>query len=335
MRTKRKIVILIVTFVVLLILFTTLIVRRKRSYINSRNASGLVKSNIITNENSGIPSTKDRGLSFGLTSWQLKENGSLKKIDSIFMPILEKAYNLEKKEDPESKNKDETIEDELFRHNQRLISFKIEGKHSIGNYLFGLLRKTIDNICACSPPDGKKHETFGISSEHTALIRHYIKYFKTFVCMPKVIYHGNTEPEDIYKLHFDSINCFIGARLTKYHTASSFTKGEEKYMTYIEQFIDTEASDIPIEILSEGRERLSVKDHILYTLLHYICLFYSKSQETRDMLYTKMKIEKMGISSINLSKIINDYRYSDIVESIRPIHFVNDSSCIVKPLIVK
>lgn len=341
MRAKRKIIILVLAFTMLFIFSIAAIIKQRHLKTNSQNSHGM---NILSNSTNKTCdtssdrtlSTEDESPSLNLLNNMPKENEIIDKIDSSFALILREDNGLMKKEDScNSQNNTESIENKLFKRTPRLISFEVKEKNSMGDYLFSLLRKTIDSICNCSPSSGRKYEKFEITSDHTGLINHYMKSFKTLVYKLEVMYSDGLELENIYTPYSDSIDCFIGIKLTKYHTKNPFTKNEQRYISYIEQFVDTEALNIPINMEGKAQSCLNVRDHIVYTLLHYICLFYLKSQRTIDMLYTKLNAEKVGASNVDPSKIINGYKYKDIIETMRPIHFVNTNGCIVKPLIMK
>nr|AGE96582.1 hypothetical protein ECU10_1800 [Encephalitozoon cuniculi] len=334
---KDRVIAFMLTFVVLLILCTGAIVMQRRSR-GSQSYRTPYKSGCCTSEvgdknpSRGV-AAKDRTLRFRSLTGTVEENEDVKSNSFVLAPG--ENHGLTGKEDFSHASNREPIEDKLFRRSPRLISFDVKKGDYIGSCLFELLRKTIDNICDNTPAGQKIHKTFEVNSEHTGLISHYMKYLRVFSRRLEVLYYDNLEVEDIYTPYSDSIDCFTGIKLTKYHTSTNFTEEEQKYISYIRQFVDPEAEKIPIKIESEAQSRLNAMDHIVYTLLHYISLFYSKSQNTMDMLYAKVRAERTGTSTTDPSRVINGYKYSDIVESVRPIHFVNTNACIVKPLIVK
>ncbi|AFN83985.1 hypothetical protein EROM_101700 [Encephalitozoon romaleae SJ-2008] len=341
MRTKRKIIILILVFTVLFILSIGVIIKERHLKTSSQTSHGMSILSNSTNKTYDISSDRtlsieDENLSLNSLNNMPKENEVMDKIDSSFALILREDNGLIRKEDScNSRNNTESIENKLFKRSPRLISFEVKEKSSTGEYLFSLLRKTIDNICSCSPSGGRKYEKSEITSDHIGLINHYMKSFRILVYKLEVMYSDGFELENIYTPYSDSIDCFTGIKLTRYHTADSFTKNEQRYTSYINQFVDTEAANIPINVEGKGQSCLNVRDHIVYTLLHYVCLFYLKSWKTIDMLYTKLNVEKLSASNVDLSKIINGYKYKDIIETVRPIHFVNTNGCIVRPLIME
>ncbi|AFM99276.1 hypothetical protein EHEL_101840 [Encephalitozoon hellem ATCC 50504] len=337
MRAKRRIVVLVLVLSALFIFSAAVIINKKSLRKDARGCRGtaLLSKDVGKACGMGLDgrAAREGESSFSDPESVPKEDGATCRIYNSFMLVVGEENGGTEKEDSCSPPCDtEAIENKLFKRSPRLISFEVKDRDSMGEYLFGLLRKTIDGICSYSSSGGKEQGMPEITSSHIGLINHYMGYLRKLIYKLGVMYSDDFELESIYTPYSDAIDCFTGIKLTRYHTAGALTKNEGRYMSYIERFVDKEAEDIPIRV-EGGRSCLNMKDHIMYVLLHYICLFSLKSQDTIDMLYTKLSMEKVGKSNVDPLKVVNKYRYKDILESVRPIHFVNADGYIVKPLI--
>lgn len=249
------------------------------------------------------------------------------------MPAEEEAHEAVEEGDASAPHDDEkAIEDELFGRSPKVLSFEDNGKEPGGRLMFGLLQEAIDNVCSGTLPGGKEYNAFEMPPDQTELIRHYMGYFQRLVHRLEVVYGNAPKLEELYRPYSDPIDCFTGIRMTRYHSGGTPTGQEQMYGLYIGQFVPEDAASICVKAGDGQQSVLSGKDHIVYVLLHYICLFYSKSWDTMGMLVAKVNAEKTGASGCS-DAAVDGYMYGDIVTSIRPMHFVNGNGRIVRPLI--
>ncbi|KAH9411366.1 hypothetical protein HK407_05g10330 [Ordospora pajunii] len=223
-------------------------------------------------------------------------------------------------------------EDRLVSRKDRLISFNTRKGVCLGEFLFVKLRSVINQILDAKPSE-ERCKMYGISYEQGALVCHYLKHLRLFVQKPMIAYDDSLNSIGIYDIYTTAIDCFTGHKLTRYHSKSKLNSAENAYSAYLRSFVDERFDRILGTYKSNPNTVITLSNHIIYVLLDYIHNFYTDAKKTLNLLQAKIDIEKRctkGEAPGGFEQSRN-YLYEDILETVRPIHFVNNNAEIVKP----
>ena len=262
---------------------------------------------------------------------------------------IKEEYNIEARENPECRESYQEIPDEyhdcqsedhtsemvwenlLISRKNRLISFNTS-KDTYGEFLFVKLRSVIKSIINAKPSE-ERCKMHGISYEQGALICHYLKHLQLFVQKPMIAYDDALNPIGVYDIYATTIDCFTGHKLTQYHKKSKLSNSEYSYFAYLQSFVDERFDRILGTYTTSPNTDISLRSHIVYVLLDYICNFYTGAKKTLNLLQAKIDIEKRYAKGEvpNGFEQSRNYLYEDILDTVRPIHFVNNNAEIVKP----
>lgn len=203
---------------------------------------------------------------------QEKEKKELKLGDSSYIFRTSRALTQE----PLNK-----IEEMIFNRFPRLIEVKWDFDNSTtGKRLFGLLLEAVNNICENRPLSGFKN-WFGYGAFiQRRVIIHYTKYLRDALCRLNEMYFiEDLEPNimmvDIYR---KAVDCLMGQRLGYYHFNRNLNGYAKRYFNHIGQFVRDIGVDVVVSVGNVNNRdmfyTISLKEHIIYVILDYICNYY-------------------------------------------------------------